>query len=110
MGAFQSRHLRRAPAVGLLAGLLARAVPDKPTTTNAKPTTTTEGGRAMTAPAEDDAPSAKALSSMAARLALRGFELHSTARGWEIVGPGRRVRCAFWAHLVAFVRGMECGT
>ena len=55
MGAFQSRHLRRAPAVGLLAGLLARAVPDeptttttttdaKPTTTNAKPTTTTEGG------------------------------------------------------------------
>ncbi len=58
MGAFQSRHLRRAPAVGLLAGLLARAVPGepttttttttdaKPTTTNAKPTTTTttEGG------------------------------------------------------------------
>ena len=48
MGAFQSRHLRRAPAVGLLAGLLARAVPDEPTTTttttDAKPTTTTEGG------------------------------------------------------------------
>lgn len=44
MGAFQSRHLRRAPAVGLLGALLARAVPDKPTTTNAKPTTTTEGG------------------------------------------------------------------
>ena len=43
MGAFQSRHLRRAPAVGLLAGLLARAVPDEPTTTtttDAKPTTT----------------------------------------------------------------------
>ena len=36
----QSRHLRRAPAVGLLAGLLARAVPDKRTTTDAKPTTT----------------------------------------------------------------------
>lgn len=64
----------------------------------------------MTAPVEDDAPSAKAVSGMAARLALRGFELHSTARGWEIVGPGRRVRCAFWAHLVAFVRGMEGGT
>ena len=120
MGAFQSRHLRRAPAVGLRAGLLARAVPDKPTTTtttdakptttNAKPTTTTEGGRAMTAPAEDDAPSAKVLSSMAARLALRGFELHSTARGWEIVGPGRRVRCAFWAHLVGFVQSLERGT
>ena len=40
MGAFQSRHLRRAPAVGLLGALLARAVPDKPTTTDAKPTTT----------------------------------------------------------------------
>jgi len=36
----QSRHLRRAPAVGLLAGLLARAVPDKPTTADAKTTTT----------------------------------------------------------------------
>lgn len=33
----------RAPAVGLLGALLARAVPDKPTTTDAKPTTT-EGG------------------------------------------------------------------
>ena len=62
----------------------------------------------MTEP--DDASSAKAVSGMAARLALRGFELHSTARGWEIVGPGRRVRCAFWAHLVAFVRGMKDGT
>ena len=45
-----SRHLRRAPAVGLLGALLARAVPAEPTTTNAKPTTTdaktttTEGG------------------------------------------------------------------
>ena len=64
----------------------------------------------MTAPAEDDAPSAKALSSMAARLALRGFELRSSPRGWEIVGNGRRVRCAFWAHLVAFVQSLERGT
>lgn len=64
----------------------------------------------MTAPAEDDAPSAKAVSGMAARLALRGFELRSSPRGWEIVGPGRRVRCAFWAHLVAFVRRMESST
>ena len=45
MGAFQSRHLRRAPAVGLLGALLARAVPDKPTTTDAKPTTTTHGAK-----------------------------------------------------------------
>lgn len=44
----QSRYLRRAPAVGLLGALLARAVPDKPTTTTsaklAQPTTPTEGG------------------------------------------------------------------
>jgi hypothetical protein len=60
--------------------------------------------------AEDDAPSAKAISGMAARLALRGFELRSSPRGWEIVGNGRRVRCAFWAHLVAFVRSMERST
>lgn len=45
MGAFQSRHLRRAPAVGLLAGLLARAVPAEPTTTNAKPTKMTHGAK-----------------------------------------------------------------
>ena len=64
----------------------------------------------MTALVEDDAPSAKAQCAMAARLALRGFELHSTARGWEIVGPGRRVRCAFWAHLVGFVQSLERGT
>lgn len=64
----------------------------------------------MTAPAEDDTPSSKAISSMAARLALRGFELRSSPRGWEIVGPGRRVRCAFWAHLVAFVRILESST
>lgn len=64
----------------------------------------------MTAPAEDDTPSAKAVSSMAARLALRGFELRSSPRGWEITGNGRRVRCAFWAHLVAFVRSMERST
>lgn len=64
----------------------------------------------MTAPAEDDAPSAKAQCAMAARLALRGFELRSSPRGWEIVGPGRRVRCAFWAHLVAFVQSLERGT
>ena len=64
----------------------------------------------MTAPAEDDAPSAKAVSGMAARLALRGFELRSSPRGWEIVGNGRRVRCAFWAHLVAFVQSLERGT
>ena len=64
----------------------------------------------MTAPVEYDTPSAKAVSTLAARLALHGFELRSSPRGWEIVGPGRRVRCAFWAHLVAFVRGMEGGT
>ena len=64
----------------------------------------------MTAPAEDDAPSAKAVSGFAARLALRGFELRSSPRGWEIVGNGRRVRCAFWAHLVAFVQSLERGT
>ena len=44
MGAFQSRHLRRAPAVGLLGALLARAVPAEPTT-NAKPTTTKGGAQ-----------------------------------------------------------------
>lgn len=64
----------------------------------------------MTAPSEDDAPNAKAVSGMAARLARRGFELRSTAQGWEIVGPGRRVRCVFWAHLAEFVRSMERST
>ncbi len=60
--------------------------------------------------AEDDAPSAKAINGTAARLALRGFELRSSPRGWEIVGNGRRVRCTFWAHLVAFVQSLERGT
>lgn len=39
----QSRYLRRAGAVGLMAAMLARAATDKPTTTNAKPTTTKGG-------------------------------------------------------------------
>lgn len=66
----------------------------------------------MTAPTEDDAdaPSAKAQSTMAARLALRGFELRRTHRGWEILGNGRRVHCLFWAHLVTFVRSLERNT
>lgn len=45
MSAFQNR--RRAPAVGLLGALLARAVPEQvkpPTPTPATTTTTTEGG------------------------------------------------------------------